>query len=264
MRFTEVEQISDVVQVVRYGRVIPAARGVPGQTHGQVHAAHLRVALVQVAGDAGQQLGQMPVLHQCLFEFRQLDAQHLALRDRAAQMAVGLLQPGNPQGKVGRMNPQQHFCEVMQQGRAVDDGGIGVGAVGREAQRIAGRPFGALHHPRQAEQRLFMVGQHGLQRGLWPEVPEEGSDAHQHQSGRHGLGVGHQPPTPEFVGMGQHLERHQRVGRDHLGQAVGIDVILGRAHQLQRLGGLGQHRDFRPGERRDPGVKAGQRSGQAQ
>ena len=40
----------------------------PRQANGQLHAAHLRVAGVLLAGDAHQQFGQVPAAHQRLFQ----------------------------------------------------------------------------------------------------------------------------------------------------------------------------------------------------
>jgi hypothetical protein len=101
-------------------------------------------------------------------------------------------------------------------------------------------PARPLHHARQP-QRLLVVGQRLLQRGLGPEVAEEGCDAHQHQRGGGGLGVGHQAAAAQLAGVGQQ-QRHQRVGGDQLAQAVGVHLVLYGAQLLQRLGGFGQHR----------------------
>jgi hypothetical protein len=116
-------------------------------------------------------------------------------------------------------------------------------------------PARPLHHARQPQQRLLVVGQRLLQRGLGPEVAEEGRDAHQHQRGGGGLGVGHQAAAAQLAGVGQQ-QRHQRVGGDQLAQAVGVHVLYG-AQLLQRLGGFGQHRDLGRRKGVDPGFQRG-------
>ena len=48
------------------------------------------------------------------------------------------------------MTPEQHLGELVQQGRGMNDGGVGIGAVDRERQREIGAAMRAQQHALQA------------------------------------------------------------------------------------------------------------------
>jgi len=116
-----------------------------------------------------------------------------------------------------------------------------VGAVDREAGGEARRAVGAPQHALQAGQRLGVAGEVAFDRRLRAEGAEERGDAHQHQRLDHRLGVG-EPAVRALRGrVDQHLQRHQRIAPDDLGDAARVDVVLDLAQVLE--GGRGARED---------------------
>ena len=108
----------------------------------------------------------------------------------------------------------------------------------------------------------LVAGEPLLDRELRPEGAEERRDAHHHQRGGDGLGVGDHARRAVRGGIGQHLQRHQRVVGDHLADGVGVDVVLVLAHGLDGLGRLREHRHVGAAEVLGPGGQVAKRSGQ--
>ena len=139
------------------------------------------------------------------------------------------------------MAPHQQVGEVVQQGGRVDHRCVVVHAVHREAEREAGGAVGAAQRLAQAVERLGLVGEPVFHGRLRAEGAEERADAHHHQRGDHGLGVGDHARAAVGAGVGQQLERHQRVAGDQLAEAVRVNQVFVGAQGLQCFGGFGEH-----------------------
>ena len=179
--------------------------------------------------------------------------QQRALGVGRAQGRLGLLPAQQRERQRGRMGPQQHLGEVVQQRGLVDQRGIVVAPVHREAQRKTCCPVRSAQHLTQARQRLGPAGQQRLHRGLGPEGAEKRRDAQHHQRLGGGLSVRLVATPAQHGDMAQQLQRHQRVAVHALGQQVGVDRVLIGAPLFDGVGGGGQHRDVEPVERGRPG-----------
>ncbi len=207
-----------------------------------------------VVGDAHQDFGQAPELHQHVLDVVEFRVEHVALRRAGAQRRIGALAALQLECELRRVQPQQHLGEVVQLRGLVQHHRIMIGAVDREAGGEARRAVRAQQHVAQAGQRLGMIGELVLDRWLRAERAEERRDAHQHQRLDDRLGVRQAPIGALRRGIDQHLERHQRIAADGLGDDACVDVVLDQPHLLDRGRGAREHGNLEPLEVPHPAI----------
>jgi hypothetical protein len=149
----------------------------------------------------------------------------------------------------------------VQQGGQVDDRRIVVAPVQRKGQGEAAGAVGPVQHRLQAGQGLGLTFQVHVHRGLRAEGGEEGRDAGQHQGLAQGFGVVVAPVPLHGGGVGQHLERHQRVAHQLVGQHPRVHVVLHLAQFLQHGRGVRQHGDLDQLEIAHPAAQIGRIAG---
>jgi hypothetical protein len=157
------------------------------------------------------------------------------------------------------MAPQQHLGKVVQQRRFVDHRGVVVHAVRGKTEGKTRTTVGAAQHLVQAGECGGLIAQLRFDRRLWAEASKERRDAHHHKRGDHGFGVGDDAARAVRRRVREQLQRHQRVLRNQLAEAVRIDRVFVRAQCLQRLGGAGEHRQLGGAEVRRPRGQVAQR-----
>ena len=78
----EVEQIRDLLQIVGYGRVVPALGRMPSQSRRKGHGSKTGSAgSLQIRPRIGQQTRKLPTCNQACLQHRQIDVEDLSLRD---------------------------------------------------------------------------------------------------------------------------------------------------------------------------------------
>jgi hypothetical protein len=210
---------------------------------GQHHVAHLhRFGLALVVGDVDQQRRQSPSAHQLMLQRGQRDVKQFLLNDGRAQGRVDTLARCNLQRQCRGAGPEQQFGKVVQQRGLVDHCGVMVHALHGDGEREMGRAVRARQDCAKALQRFRMLCQQVLHRRLRAEMAEERRDAGHHQGGSDGLGVAAVAAAAQSGDVCLELQRHQRIGREVLGQQVGVDRVLVGAQFFQRDGRARQHR----------------------
>ena len=220
----------------------------------------LGVALV---GDVHQQLGQAPGAHQRLLQVAQFDVEQLALHRGRAQRRVRRCACASCSASAGACSHSSISAKSCSSAASWITGAswssmrCTAKAIANDRTRCARRSTSSS--PASAS---GVAAQAVFDRGLRAEGAKEGRDAHHHQRGGHGLGVGGPALRAHAGHVRQQLQGHQRVAGDGLARAGGRRRRLRWRAGFQQLGGVGQHRQRRGQEVRAPGLQVRQGAGQ--
>ena len=212
-------------------------------------------------GDLVEQFGQVPGAHQRALQVVQLDVENLQLGLGRTQPRILDLTLQHLPGQPGRAAPHQHLGEIVQHRGLLDHLGVGVQPMDREAEREECRTMSATNHFIQASQRDRIVGQQVFDHRRRLEVGKKPRQAHHHDGGHRGFGVGDRAAGAVAGSEHQDAKGEQRIA---LGQppdrhAGGPVVILDHFRNAFRT--VSKNRDFELAQAGHPGGEVEQGTG---